>query len=89
MTQVIFCKLTILMIWTGEPLHRQRKDPEQMYLQHEHERPQYAALHSPDAKKKKIWTAWIQIQHTLHKKHGIHRPFKTDLLTRTRGLLLL
>lgn len=46
------CSLTIVLIWTGEPLHRQRTDPEQMYLQQQ-ERPQSAALHSPDTHRHK------------------------------------
>lgn len=50
-TQTHFCKLTILLSWTRVSLRRQRKDPEQMYLQQQ-ERPQFAALHSPDATKK-------------------------------------
>lgn len=49
-TQAHFCKLTIVVIWTGVPLHGQRKEPEQMHLQ-QHERSEFAALHSPHARK--------------------------------------
>ena len=53
-TQVVhFSQLTILVVWTGVSLHSQRTDPEQMHLQ-QHERPQFTALHFPDAQK---WTA--------------------------------
>ncbi|TNN39983.1 Cadherin-related family member 5 [Liparis tanakae] len=40
-------------VWTGVPRHGQHKDTEQMYLQQQ-ERPQFAALHSPDAKNEEL-----------------------------------
>lgn len=69
-TQADFCKLTILVIWTGVPLHGQRKEPEQMLQQHE--RSEFVALHSPHASKMDC------LDLNPNKKHDIHRPFKPD-----------